>query len=534
MRSKHLVLVRLHVLLFAALLVIAEALPAAQAKPSAIKQLEDGLNAYRSKDYDAAIEKLKGAVSSDPKLLAARFWLGMCYYLKGDLDAAEEQWKTVLAKKPNSTETRKWLAKLRAERARKMLFPAGYEEALNAYRQKRYEDAVRQLQAVASANPKFLPAFFWLGVVHLHLGNSEEALKAFSNVLQKRRSSVETMVWLGRLEEDSGRWEEALGWYRGALNINPKHKEAREQYKRLLGIVLAKYKGGVSALARGEHERALEELGEVAPRMRWWHEIQFWYARALIANGKYDDAIKLLYGVLQHRPNWTSAIYWLAEAYQGNGDVDGAASVLAMALRSNPNQPELRRKLMQLAKEHPQSVRLIGVSKRRSNSPSSLVTFINRCPDEIEVQFGEHEIKLYSGAQHTIELSPAIYRYVAKRTNGLAISGSLLILGWHNYTIELAPSPSSVALLQARSDMIESLSSQRFTKLTVVNASTFKVTMRLDFRFITLEPKKGATILVEPGSTTYAVCVHMSNDFAPGAYGEMVLPEWRSLRLTIR
>jgi len=518
----------LNVLLFAGGVASAK-----ETKSPAVKELEAGLSAYRSKDYDTAIERFKEALSSDPNLLSARFWLGMCHYLKGDLSTAERQWKMVLSKKPNSTETRKWLQRLRAEMARKKLLPEGYEEALNAYRQKRYEDAARQLQLVVDANPKFLPALFWLGVMHLHLGNTDGALKAFAGVLQKKRSSVETMVWLGRLEEELGRWEEALGWYRGALNINPRHKEAQEQYKRLLGIVLAKYKSGLSALARSDRERALEELSEIAPKMRWWFDIQFWYARALIANGKYDDAIKLLYSVLQHRPNWTSAIFWLAEAHQGIGDVDGAASVLAMALRTNPNQPELKRKLMQLAKEYPQSVKL-EVIRRHSNSPSTLVTFINRCPDELEVQFGEHEIKLHSGAQHTIEVSPALYRYVAKRANGLAVSGSLLMLGWHSYTVEFAPYPSSVALLKVRTDVTESPSSQKFTKLVLTNASASKVTVRVDSRFITLKPKRSTTMLIEPGSVSYAICVHISDAFTPGATGEMTLPEWRSLHLTIR
>lgn len=516
------------------LLFVSWAASAGEVKSPALKQLEEGLKAYRSKDYDAAIERFTEVLSSDPNLLPARFWLGMCYYLRGDLSAAEEQWMRVLSKKPNSTETKKWLSRLRAERAKRKLLPHGYEEALNAYRQKRYKDAAGQLQLVVEANPKFLPALFWLGVMHLHLGNTDEALKAFAGVLQKKRSSVETMVWLGRLEESLGRWEEALWWYRGALSINPRHKEAHEQYKRLLSIVLAKYKSGVSALARNDPERALEELSDVAPKMRWRFDIQFWYARALIANGKYDDAVKLLYDILKYRPNWTSAIFWLAEAHLGMGDADGAAAVLAMALRSNPNQPELKRKLMQLAKERPQSVKLVSVLRRPSNSPRPLVTFINRCSDELEIKFGEHEMKLDSNAQHTLELSPALYQYTARRHNGLAVGGSLLILSWHNYTLEFAPCPSSTALLQARTDVIESLSSQRFTRITITNASTSKATVKLDSRYAALEPKRSVTMLAEPGAVSYAICLHISDGFVPGVAGEMTLPEWRSLHLMIR
>lgn len=503
-------------------------------KSPEVKLLEEGLNAYRSKDYDTAIERLKEVLSSSPNLLSARFWLGMCYYLKGDLDAAETHWRKVLARKPNSIETRKWLSKLRTERVRRRLLPEGYEEALNAYRQKRYEDAARQLQAVVSANPKFLPALFWLGVMHLHLGNADEAIKAFAEVLKKKPSSVETMIWIGKVEEEAGRWEEALGWYRGALNINPRHREAQEQYKRLLGIVLAKYKAGVSALVKGDTEGALEELGEVAPKMQWWLDIQFWYARALIANGRYDDAINLLQAILQQRPNWTNAIYWLAEAYERSVGVDDAGYILTMALRANPNQPELRRKLMKLTKENPQSAMLAGIWRRPSVSQKPLVTFINRCPDELELKFGELEVKIGSGAQHTVELSPAFYHYSAKRNGGLAIRGCVLILGWHNYSIAFEPCPSSLALLHAYTDLVESFSSQKFTRLTITNASKHKVSVLINSRFVTIEPGWSRSMLVEPGDASYAIAVHIADDFAPGAMGSMKLAEWRSLRLMIR
>ena len=499
----------------------------------AIKLLQDGLNAYRSKDYDSAIDKLKEAVIVDPKLLPARFWLGMCYYLKGNLEAAEQQWQIVLSKKPNSTETIKWLKRLRAVKAKRKLLPEGYEEALNAYRRGNYEEAKNALQTIVTNYPNFMPAHFWLGVVQMRLGNTEEAIKAFALVLQKKPSSVETMVWLGRLEEEQGRWEEALWWYRGALSINPRHKEALEQYKRLIGNVTAKYKVGLNALAKGDYDRALQELSDIAPKMRWRFDIQFWYARALIANGKYEDAAKLLLDILRYRPNWANAICWLVEAYCGSGQVDEAAYVLATALRSNPTSVELRRKFKQFVKEHKRSVRL-WVVRKPSTVPSVLVTLVNSCPEELLVHLGEQEVRLHSGAQHTLELQPSLYRYRAVPHGGVGVTGHVLLLGWHSYVLTFVPSHSGEALTKTYSDLVESFSSLKFVKFTVTNASDCKASVKLNHRYLTLKPKSSITLHIEPGKTSYAVCIHRSANFTPGAMGELILPEWRSLRLTLR
>jgi TolA-binding protein len=499
----------------------------------AIKLLQDGLNAYRSKDYDSAIDKLREAVVVDPKLLSARFWLGMCYYLKGDLEAAEQQWQIVLSKKPNSTETMKWLKRLRAVKARKRLLPEGYEEALNAYRRGDYKEAQSALQTIVTNHPNFLPAQFWLGVVQMRLGNTEDAIKCFASVLRRKPSSVETMVWIGRLEEEQGRWEEALWWYHGALKINPRHREALEQYKRLIGTVTAKYRVGLDALAKGDYDRALQELSDVAPKMRWRFDIQFWYARALIANGKYEDAVKLLLDILRYRPNWASAICWLVEAYRGSGQVDEAAYVLATALRSNPTSMELKRKFKQFVKEHRNSVKLTVVRKP-STTPSVLVTLVNRCPEELLVHLGEQEIRLHSGAQHTLELQPSLYRYRAKPDGGVGVTGYVLLLGWHSYVLTFVPSSSGEALVKTYSDLVESFSPLKFVRFTVTNASSYKVSMRLNHRYLALEPKGSVTLHIEPGRTSYAVCIHQSADFTPGAMGEITLPEWRSLKLTLR
>jgi tetratricopeptide (TPR) repeat protein len=145
-----------------------------------------------------------------------------------------------------------------------MLLTAGsLEEAVGAIstppeRQKHFSRAHRSLRSAVAADPSLVEARLRLGHVAWRLGEMAEARSALEEVLAREPrgdAAFLAHLFLGRLDEDSGRLPEAARSYEAALA-----QDARSQSARL-ALSHVHLRLGDPGTARREVEAALGAVG---------------------------------------------------------------------------------------------------------------------------------------------------------------------------------------------------------------------------------------------------------------------------------
>lgn len=71
-----------------------------------------GVVQYQMKNYDEAIEQFRKALSKEPRLADARFYMGECYLKLGDKEKAIKEFRATLELDPNYLSARAKLSVL--------------------------------------------------------------------------------------------------------------------------------------------------------------------------------------------------------------------------------------------------------------------------------------------------------------------------------------------------------------------------------------------------------------------------------------
>jgi len=132
----------------------------------------------------------------------------------------------------------------------------------------KYSQAARKsLRASIHADPSLAEAHLRLGRVAWRLGEATEAraeLEAALDRSREPRTSYLAQLFLGRLEEDAGRFHEAAARYEAAVAIGPGHQSGR------LALSHARLRLGDPGAARREVEQALESASRRNERDPLW------------------------------------------------------------------------------------------------------------------------------------------------------------------------------------------------------------------------------------------------------------------------
>src|SRR5262245_25118911 len=96
-----------------------------------------------------------------------------------------------------------------------------FNDGRTAYREKKYQEAIRFLKQAALLKPERAMIHYYLGLSYTALGDFEEAEKAYRDAL--RRDPKNNTVWseLGDLYRKLNRREDAVKAYQQALQIKP-------------------------------------------------------------------------------------------------------------------------------------------------------------------------------------------------------------------------------------------------------------------------------------------------------------------------
>lgn len=175
------------------------------AKAAELKKVfEEGVQASRAGQHDAAIEKFQAALVLQPSCFDCHFNIGVAQMSKKDEKAAEASWKQALELK------------------------ADYAEALNALstlynNQKRFDEAAAMSAKAASAagGAGNADATFNQGIILWNQGKIAEAKSKFEETIKLNPSHADAHYQLGMALLNEGKLPDAVGAFESYLKLAP-------------------------------------------------------------------------------------------------------------------------------------------------------------------------------------------------------------------------------------------------------------------------------------------------------------------------
>jgi Tfp pilus assembly protein PilF len=175
------------------------------------KAFDEGVQASRSGNHDAAIEKFKGALALAPSCYDCHFNIGVAYMAKKDEKAAEAAWKQALEVK------------------------ADYSEAMNALstlynNQKRFDEAAAMSAKAASGTGGAgnADATFNQGIILWNQGKIADAKAKFEETIKLNASHADAHFQLGMALLNEGKLPEAVSAFESYLKLAPEGQFATQ------------------------------------------------------------------------------------------------------------------------------------------------------------------------------------------------------------------------------------------------------------------------------------------------------------------
>ena len=168
------------------------------------KAFQEGVDASRAGNHDAAIEKFRAALTLAPSCFDCHFNIGVAYMAKKDEKAAEAAWKQAIEVK------------------------ADYAEAMNALstlynNQKRFDEAAAMSAKAASAGggAASADATFNQGIILWNQGKIADAKAKFEETIKLNANHADAHFQLGMALLNEGKLPEAVGAFESYLKLAP-------------------------------------------------------------------------------------------------------------------------------------------------------------------------------------------------------------------------------------------------------------------------------------------------------------------------
>ena len=166
---------------------------------SALHKYKVGINYLNRQEVILGIGELEAAVELDPNNYRYRHGLGLGYSMNGQLEEAEAQLKEAIRINGSDSESYNLLGSIYIE-------------------SERYAEAIEALKIVirdkSYPQPQF--PFFNLGLCMQEQGRDEEAIAAYTRVIQLDDDFFRAFVALGELYKKKGDYEKTLFYYKRA------------------------------------------------------------------------------------------------------------------------------------------------------------------------------------------------------------------------------------------------------------------------------------------------------------------------------
>lgn len=283
-----------------------------------------GYSFYEKNNYDMAKKYLKRALEIDPTSPKPYIYLGNIYYKQDDLDKAIYYYERANSLSPDD-ENIKWLLK-KAERVKEVGKEAYeyFEEGRKLYLNADYANAAFYLEHAVGINPSYLEALVLLGKSYMRIGELKKAEDAFSKAKLIDPTNYELELLLDEVKNKikygieayeafdkgyklyrEGKLEEALLYFKEAVNKNPSYDVARNYLARIY------YKLGKMSKYKEEKERIASLIKDPKKKADVYYLIGYEF----FALKDYEAAILEFEKALSFYPKHIKASFFLGEAY---------------------------------------------------------------------------------------------------------------------------------------------------------------------------------------------------------------------------
>jgi len=237
-----------------------------------------------------------------------------------------------------------------------------------------FEQAEAYFQLAQKEDPAGAEALYGLGSVCLEQHKDQEAWDYFQRSLKAQANYPSTLPnsWndLGILAARAGKTDEAIGYFRKALDLNPEHavalqnlgnayrqKRDWENAKTALERAVALYPDdpeanyglGMVYAQRNDTQRAYEYLQRALAARPVYPEALNNLGILYLRTGRPEDAKKSFSESMRVAPDYTQAYLNLSRVYTMEGDKAKARVPLEELLRLHPDNAQARKELDELA-----------------------------------------------------------------------------------------------------------------------------------------------------------------------------------------
>ncbi|MCZ6641358.1 MAG: sulfotransferase [Gammaproteobacteria bacterium] len=286
------------------------------------------------------------------------------------------------------------------------------------------ERLYRQILNVAPSHPE---ALHYLGVIELQVGRYEEAVSLIGKVVGLQPANHDAMVNLGNALQALGRNDEAIKSYQQALTLQPgsgaihanlgnallangEIDQAIERYEAALlnepGLTEARRNLANALLTHAQPDEALRHILIAARANPGAIEIQVSMGNILQDLGRHDDAIACFKAVIEARPDSAPVHCNLGNVLKDVGRLPEATKHYERALELDPNYAEAHYCLGRVRQ-------YLGDNEQASSEFRMAITFDRYCTKawraitELDRQsLTDAEIKTMGAALESGEYSP--------------------------------------------------------------------------------------------------------------------------------
>jgi TolA-binding protein len=167
-----------------------------------------------------------------------------------------------------------------------------FDKALQAARKSKYDEAEQHLRDATGEYPKYAVAWFMLGQMQQRQNKIENARKSYLAAVEADRKYVSPYDQLALLAAQEGKWEDAAGYSKQAIDLNPVEFPSSFWYNTVSNYNLNKI---------AEASKSAQALIKLDTRHRY-PEVNRLMAEIALNNKEYAGAAGYLHAYLEQQP----------------------------------------------------------------------------------------------------------------------------------------------------------------------------------------------------------------------------------------
>lgn len=302
------------------------------------KQLDEaaaaGADAFKSGNYNAALQKYQMILQNNPKDAAAHFNVAATLQAMKQIDNAINEFKTAVQLAPENKQYKDYLTKAIQDKADPII-----DTAVKKHAEKDYTSAIALYQQALQIVPDNSKVIFNLAACYYARQQFPEAQKLYEQLYQKDPKSYVDDLWLiGTIMENNKQGTMALSTYTKYITEAPRGTYFQQAKDRI--DALRKDPNDTMKI-KSESEIAQDKAADDA------------YKNAVAAQQqkRWDDANQLYMKAYSIRPKDPTIPFGLGTMFQQKGDLDSALKWFQAAIDLATADPKFDKKTLDEMKQ---------------------------------------------------------------------------------------------------------------------------------------------------------------------------------------